>query len=416
MSRSEYMLQLGPVAFHLVSGDLFDVPACSIVNSDQTDFALAGNRHTISGQIRYRFGEDVQDQLFALTDHRTLAPGTVLVTTGGDYSAIFHAGFHHPTEWLDPDSEDNATAHLNVIRGCIGQVLHLTKQKGLPSVAFPLIGTGLFDLDPKLLAREFFEELLQFATEIEAKETIDVWLVVFEERLIDDVLEAGVQSWLRRLPIAPRWEPFGLSVPHVDVFEQQVIRERHPRWVSWMHLRYAEVVTGYILSELARAASPPVMPEDVMKAQGYPLTFGAVRSHAERIASRRRGEFLPGSRAWFLAKLIEDGVATGVVKALNDDRNDLAHGRQVRDVELIRGDIESYLQIVKWRRRFSDWGAPLPDSLSPWLTVRPGVETHNPEEVAKSIGVFERWRGAEKTYVIPWSGSHFSIINEPGVA
>jgi O-acetyl-ADP-ribose deacetylase (regulator of RNase III) len=412
MDQTQYTWQLGQVVFHLVRGDLFDVPASAIVNSEQTDFVLAGNPHTISGQIRSRFGHEVQGQLDALTNGKALPPGTVLATTGGGYSAIFHAGFHHPTVWLDPNSEDNGTAHLNVIRSCVSQILRLAVRKGLPSVAFPLIGSGLFDLDPRLLAREFFEEVLHFATEVEADRPIDVWLVIYDGRLLDDVLEAGVQSWIRALPIEPGWEPFGIGIPHVDLFERQLIRERHPRWVSWMLVRYAEIVTGYILSELALSASPPVMPEEVVRAQGYPLCFGDVRNHAERMARQHKGSYVPDSRAGFLSELIESGVATGIMKALNGDRNDLAHGRQVRDAGVIRGDIERFLRLPEWRVRLADWGRPQLDRLNPWVRTRPGIEGGDHEEITKSTGVFERWREGERCYIIPWSGTHFSIPNE----
>src|SRR4051812_31344744 len=93
--------RLGKFNFHLVRGDIFQVPARAIVNSEQTDFVLAQNRSTISGQICQRWGDQVRVELDKQTAGAVLPPGTVLTTSGGDYDAIFHAGFHHPAVFLD---------------------------------------------------------------------------------------------------------------------------------------------------------------------------------------------------------------------------------------------------------------------------------------------------------------------------
>jgi O-acetyl-ADP-ribose deacetylase (regulator of RNase III) len=92
----------------------------------------------------------VQPELDRQTGGRALPVGTVLVTSGGPYRAIFHAGFHHPSVFLGMSQDDNGTEHLRVIRGCVRQVLDRARAMGLRSVAFPLIGTGIFGLSPAL--------------------------------------------------------------------------------------------------------------------------------------------------------------------------------------------------------------------------------------------------------------------------
>jgi hypothetical protein len=48
------------------------------VNSDQTNFVLARNERTISGQIRRRLGRDIQEELDEQTGGISLPPDTVL--------------------------------------------------------------------------------------------------------------------------------------------------------------------------------------------------------------------------------------------------------------------------------------------------------------------------------------------------
>jgi hypothetical protein len=52
--------RLGGLKLRLIQGDLFEVDLAAIVNSEQTDFVLAGNEGTISSQIRRRLGLALQ--------------------------------------------------------------------------------------------------------------------------------------------------------------------------------------------------------------------------------------------------------------------------------------------------------------------------------------------------------------------
>ena len=95
-----YSWNLKRVCFRLVHGDLFSVGSKAIVNSEQTDFQLAYNENTISGQIRSKEGLAVQAALDRQTDKRIQPKGTVLSTEGGHISdVIYHLGFRDPREW-----------------------------------------------------------------------------------------------------------------------------------------------------------------------------------------------------------------------------------------------------------------------------------------------------------------------------
>jgi O-acetyl-ADP-ribose deacetylase (regulator of RNase III) len=404
MSNLHYSWRLASVTFHLVQGDLFDIPVEAIVNSEQTDFVLAFGGGSVSSQIRKRFGAEVQRQLDDQTKGALLEPGAVLKTTGGPYPAIYHAGFHHPTEWLDDASrEDSETEHLEVVRRCVRRVLQDVRDAPFSSVAFPLIGSGIFGLDAKLVARNFFEDVFQFALEPRSTREMNVWLVLYDEFTFHSVLEVGVQAWLTHTTPTLQWEPFDLGIPYLDVFEELMNRECHPRWSSWMHVRYAELATWFLAFVLANSSGE--RPESLVRSR-WPLSFGNVRFIAERMAR----QFLDSQNndRWqhFLSALVADAVSAGVIKRLNDDRNAIAHGRETRQAQDLRADIHQFIQSQKWKELAQECQPPGQNGLPPWLVLQPGdVHMGN----GRNIGVFESWKPGERTYVIPWSGGEFSI-------
>ena len=162
--------KLKHVEFTLAAGDLFDAKVDAIVSSEQTDFVLSENPESLSGQIWKRYGDAVQRELDAATKGQVLGAGTVIDTSGGqDFKRIFHAGFHDPDDWPDLPGEVRRCDNLDrciganlreadyfaAIGSCIAQVLDAAVAQKLSSVAFPLIGCGLFGLDEKMLVLQF---------------------------------------------------------------------------------------------------------------------------------------------------------------------------------------------------------------------------------------------------------------------
>jgi hypothetical protein len=120
MTEFRQSWRLGGLNLRLVEGDLFDVGTAAIVNSEQTNFVLAANESTISGQIRRRLGKSIQEELNEQTGGMLSPPGTVLVTGGSPlFEKVYHAGFHEPWVWLDADRDDAETEHVQSIRQCI---------------------------------------------------------------------------------------------------------------------------------------------------------------------------------------------------------------------------------------------------------------------------------------------------------
>jgi O-acetyl-ADP-ribose deacetylase (regulator of RNase III) len=269
---------VGRVRLRVAVGDLFDAPVESIVNSEQSDFVLAFDPESISGQVRRRWGATVQPQLREQTQDQVMPVGTVLTTRGGNSPVIFHAGFHHPDDFLSDSSDEAGTEHVRVIADCVNRILGGMDGEGVRSIAFPLIGCGIFGLSPRLLAREFFNQVQTFGAwggTSTSGPTNEVWLVLDRTGLIGPVVQAGTQAWAEQLPANPTFDELKLGVPHLDSFEHKVVRTSHPEWSAWMYVRLAELATGYLCAILSAAHQPPRTPEQLVKAN-MPVTFGAV--------------------------------------------------------------------------------------------------------------------------------------------
>jgi O-acetyl-ADP-ribose deacetylase (regulator of RNase III) len=412
MSQPHYTWTLGKLVFHLQHGDLFQAPVEAIVNSEQSDFLLDCGGRTISGQIHRRWGSQVQAELTQQTGGAVLPPGTVLTTGGDPYAAIFHAGFHHPGVFLDGETEDDQTEHLKLIRSCVRQVLDRAVDMPLRSVAFPLLGCGLFGLDPRLMASEFFEEVAHVAGSAGPRQETHVWLVIFRDNLFAAVLQAGVQAWLDLVPALPRGEPFDLGVPYLDLFEEQVLRAGGPQWSAWMTVRHAEVLAGYLLAVLASAPDPAVRPADLLE-EDRQVTFGFLRMTLAGLAERVLG--LPGVAPWpaFLARLVREDYRGGRrLEQINHARNDIAHGRGFRPAEALRRDLADFLRIEQWRALCRDHGPPPAEPAGGWLGLHPETTAADRRQRGSSLGFLERWNRDGWTYVVPGSGARFVL---PGV-
>ncbi len=396
--------------FHLVIGDILDIPVDAIVNSEQTDFVLSWNEYSISGQIKRRFGTLVQPELDQLTQHRTLEEGTVLKTGKvADYQAIYHAGFHLP--WSYPnfkDDESSQVEYLRIIRYCVRQVLDDFSQTEMDSVAFPLIGTGVFELDPGLLAYEFMRELLSFSKNTILKERKHVWLVIHStvaERLLNPVLNAAIQALIDTSKFSAAFEPLQLNVPFLDDFEQQVVRSNHPQWSAWLLARFAELISNFVFYNLAVASTPPLHPT-VFLEKGKPASFGTLRERAVLIV---RDRMISSTDPWttFLVNLMTRDSSGQRLQRLNSDRNNIAHGRAFRPPLEIYRDIQEFIQVERWSEQVEQYGAPDMKRLYPWLAEMPD------QNQGSRIGMLDKWEQRKWLYLIPTTGQSFKLAPPP---
>jgi O-acetyl-ADP-ribose deacetylase (regulator of RNase III) len=113
----------------LSEGDITAMKVDAIVNAANTELVLGSG---VAGAIHRRGGAEIQKECDA---HGPVALGGAALTSGGALPARFviHAAAMHPGGRASEDSLRDATRHS----------LALASQRGLRSIAFPAVGTGV---------------------------------------------------------------------------------------------------------------------------------------------------------------------------------------------------------------------------------------------------------------------------------
>jgi O-acetyl-ADP-ribose deacetylase (regulator of RNase III) len=277
--------KLKNVEFTFALGDLFDAEVDAIVSSEQTDFVLAGNPKSISGQIWHRYGYPIQQELDEATKGQVFRRGTVLDTTGGkDFTRIFHAGFHEPDDWPDSPGGSQNADYFEAIGSCIRQVLDAVMAKRLSSVAFPLIGGGVFGLDEKMLTLQFIDAVETLDHRLKMGETLNVWLVIKDRAQYDCAVGVFLDLLMRarREMIVIQIEQSGVQI--LDQFAARVAQRSNEDWAKWQLCRFTEVALEIMCYGLSRAVSPSPTPESLFE-EGAAPTFGLLRELAVKFAA-----------------------------------------------------------------------------------------------------------------------------------
>ena len=403
-SSTHQTWQFGEVEFHLVLGDIFELPVESIVNSENASFTMAPPySRTISGQLSARYGDQLQEQLYELTERTPHPLGTVLQTDGfDDYKRIYHAG-HHSTDMRDGRklSEESRAEHFKILRECVRQVLGNVGASHISSVAFPLLGTGSFNLDPWLVAYEFIDEFIQHASS-HALYGKSVWLVVYDDNLFPAVVNAITQALTDRAAATTLVPPFELGVQYLDRFEQTRLRTSHPKWATWMLVQYCEHLIRYVFFQLACAHKPKILPSQVLD-EGYPISFGYMRSKTYEWASSLRDQ----REAWVQTvsqAVYEDGKGHQRLLNINRDRNGIAHGHEFRDLQTIANDLRAFLRASNLPSLIQQNTLPDVSQLMPWTYMASTSADTSDSSDGPEIGVLERCDSGRYTYLHPTSG------------
>lgn len=394
-SEPEIDLNIGRVRL-IVSGlDLFEIAADSIVNSDQSDFILAPEPETISGQIRERLGSAIQDELDQATAGQVLPAGSVIATSGGagSYRSVFHIGFHEPWSWLEGHSSEVETDFINTIAQSVGTVLNDMDRSTVGSVAFPLIGTGLFQLDPQLLAYDFGRSVAKHASLATALPKT-VFLSIQGKNnpgtLTSSVLQGVVDSFQGGSLI----EGWTTGVGLVDDYAAQNSFAAGEVNRCWLLTRYAEIVLSYMcyrIMHFQRADTKTTF------ADGRALTFGRLRKLIKTIL-----ESEPPPDPWcvfYHRQLAEDLRNENRTARINDDRNNIAHGQSCRSADTIAEDIAALMAYQRWQELRDNLSDPGERKLEPWIARTPGGK----------YGVLQRIEKERLVYLVPASGSTYSL-------
>jgi O-acetyl-ADP-ribose deacetylase len=113
----------------ILQGDLTETDADAIVNAANNDLKLGGG---VAGAIRRKGGPAIQEECDTIG---TIPLGGAAITSGGKLKAryVIHAASMELGGRTSAASLRSSTAHA----------LRIAAQKGLKSVAFPAVGTGI---------------------------------------------------------------------------------------------------------------------------------------------------------------------------------------------------------------------------------------------------------------------------------
>jgi O-acetyl-ADP-ribose deacetylase (regulator of RNase III) len=126
-------------------GDLTESDCEAVVNAANTDLKLGAG---VAGAIRRKGGPRIQAECDRIGP---IALGEAAVTTGGNLKAryVIHAAGMHLGGGVDERS----------LRDCTRNSLRRAREKGIKSVAFPAIGTGIGGFPMSRCAQVMLEEI-----------------------------------------------------------------------------------------------------------------------------------------------------------------------------------------------------------------------------------------------------------------
>jgi O-acetyl-ADP-ribose deacetylase (regulator of RNase III) len=146
-------------------GDLTEMDTDAIVNAANNDLILGAG---VAGAIRRKGGEAIQRECDAIG---SIPVGYAAITTGGKLKARFviHAASMQMGRRTDADTLRHSTAHS----------LRIANERGLKSIAFPAVGTGIAGFPLKECAEIMLREAARHLKGESSLETI--YFVLFDE-------------------------------------------------------------------------------------------------------------------------------------------------------------------------------------------------------------------------------------------
>jgi O-acetyl-ADP-ribose deacetylase len=133
----------------LMQGDLTEMDTDAIVNAANNDLQHGGG---VAGAIRRKGGAIIQEESNAIG---TIPVGTAAITSGGKLKAryVIHAA----------SMELGGRTDARALRGSTIHSLRIANDKGLKTIAFPAVGTGIaqFPMDEcaEVMLREVVDHL-----------------------------------------------------------------------------------------------------------------------------------------------------------------------------------------------------------------------------------------------------------------
>jgi O-acetyl-ADP-ribose deacetylase len=150
-------------------GDLTEMDTDAIVNAANNDLILGGG---VAGVIRRKGGEEIQRECDEIG---SIPVGYAAITSGGKLKARFviHAASMQLGGKTSADSLKRSTAHS----------LKIANERGLKTIAFPAVGTGIAGFPLKDCAEIMLREAAQHLRGETSLET--VYFVLFDDAAQD---------------------------------------------------------------------------------------------------------------------------------------------------------------------------------------------------------------------------------------
>jgi O-acetyl-ADP-ribose deacetylase len=129
--------RIGDASLELTQGDITALTVDAIVNAANTELQHGGG---VAAAISRKGGPTIQEESNAIITRRgLLETGNAVVTTGGKLPAKFVIHTVGPI-WGDQSEEESDSLLRKAIHGS----LKLADERGLKTVAFPAISTGIY--------------------------------------------------------------------------------------------------------------------------------------------------------------------------------------------------------------------------------------------------------------------------------
>jgi O-acetyl-ADP-ribose deacetylase (regulator of RNase III) len=132
---------------HLSAGDLTESAADAIVNAANNDLQLGGG---VAGAIRRKGGDQIQREC---NDIGSIPIGGAAITSGGKLPAryVIHAA----------SMQLGGSTTAQALRSSTAHSLRIAAQRGLKSIAFPAVGTGIAGFPMRECAEIMLDEAIK---------------------------------------------------------------------------------------------------------------------------------------------------------------------------------------------------------------------------------------------------------------
>ncbi|HWF13731.1 MAG TPA: macro domain-containing protein [Candidatus Acidoferrales bacterium] len=161
----------------LLQGDLTEMDVDAVVNAANNDLQLGGG---VAGAIRRKGGDQIQREC---NEIGSIPIGGAAITTGGKLRARFV--IHAASMQLGGET----TAHA--LRSSTAHSLRIAAEKGLRTIAFPAVGTGIAGFAIPECARIMLREVVEHLKKPTSLEKI--YFVLFDDRVLSEFEKARAE-------------------------------------------------------------------------------------------------------------------------------------------------------------------------------------------------------------------------------